>query len=87
MSHRSAAFYESGMNPYCPPIPWMPRIADFTEIPNMGVALLSCITPSATIKAKETRCSSPPQSQPLAGAFTAANASAACFDITAAPRD
>ena len=42
--HRSVALYESGMHPYCPPIPWMPGIADFTEIPNMGVVLLSCIT-------------------------------------------
>jgi hypothetical protein len=45
--HRSAAFYESGMYPYCPPMPWMPRIANFTEIPNMGVMLPSCTTTSA----------------------------------------
>jgi len=45
--YRPAAFYESGMHPYCPAMPWMPGIADFTEIPNMGVVLLSCITPSA----------------------------------------
>src|SRR5262245_42563103 len=56
--HRSAAFYESGMHPYCPPMPWMPGIADFTEIPNMGVVLLSCITKKETIKAKTTSCSS-----------------------------
>jgi len=42
--YRPAAFYESGMHPYCPAVPWMPGIADFTEIPNMGVVLLSCIT-------------------------------------------
>src|SRR5215471_14316559 len=42
--HRSAPFYESGMHPYCPPMPWMPGIPDFTDIPNMGVVLLSCIT-------------------------------------------
>jgi len=32
------------MHPHCPAMPWMPGIADFTEIPNMGVVLLSCIT-------------------------------------------
>jgi hypothetical protein len=42
--HRPAAFYESGMYPYCPAVPRMPGIADFTEIPNMGVVLLTCIT-------------------------------------------
>ena len=57
--HRSVALYESGMYPYCPPIPWMPRIADFTEIPNMGVVLLSCFTASGIIRGKETCCSSP----------------------------
>jgi hypothetical protein len=40
--HRPAAFYESGMHPYCPAVPRMPGIADFTKIPNMGVVLLSC---------------------------------------------
>jgi hypothetical protein len=40
--HRPAAFYESGMQPYCPAVPRMPGIADFTQIPNMGVVLLSC---------------------------------------------
>ena len=42
--YRPAAFYASGMHPYCPAMPWMPGIADFTEISNMGVVLLSCIT-------------------------------------------
>ena len=41
--HCLAAFYESGMHPYCPAVPRMPGIADFTEIPNMGVVLLTCI--------------------------------------------
>jgi hypothetical protein len=41
--YRPAAFYESRMHPNCPAVPWMPGIADFTEIPNMGVVLLSCI--------------------------------------------
>ena len=40
--YRPAAFYESGMHPYSPAMPWMPGIADFTEISNMGVVLLSC---------------------------------------------
>jgi len=30
--HRPGAFYESGMHPYCPAVPRMPGIADFTEI-------------------------------------------------------
>jgi hypothetical protein len=38
----------------------MPGIADFAEIPNMGVVLLSCITKNATTKARATFCSSPP---------------------------
>lgn len=45
--HRPVAFYESGMHPHCPAVPRMPGIADFTEIPNMGVVLLTCITQSA----------------------------------------
>jgi hypothetical protein len=32
------------MQPHCSAMPWMPGIADFTAIPNMGVVLLSCIT-------------------------------------------
>jgi hypothetical protein len=32
------------MHTYRSPMPWMPRIGDFTEIPNMGVLSLSCIT-------------------------------------------
>ena len=49
--YRPAAFYESGMHPYCPAMPWMPGIADFTEIPNMGVVLLSCIITNAITRA------------------------------------
>jgi len=30
------------MHPYCPALPGMKAIANFTYIPNMGVALLSC---------------------------------------------
>ena len=54
--YRLAAFYESGMHPYCPAVPWMPEIADFTEIPNMGVVLLSCIIPNAITKGRGTFC-------------------------------
>src|SRR3954452_3369105 len=82
--HRSAAFYESGMYPYCPPMPWMPRIVDFTEIPNMGVVLPSCSIRNATIREKETPCSSPPRPRlRLASTSAVENALVACFDITA----
>ena len=57
--HRPAAFYESGMYPYCPAVPRMPGITDFTEIPNMGVVLLTCIIPSAITKAWATDWSFP----------------------------
>jgi len=32
------------MHPYCPAMPGMKTIENFAHIPNMGVALLSCIT-------------------------------------------
>src|SRR5215831_7957134 len=57
--HRPAAFYESGMYPYCPAVPRMPGIADFTEIPNMGVVLLTCIMPSEITRARGTFYCSP----------------------------
>ena len=44
MRHRLAALYQSGMHPHWLSVPWVPGIADFTDIPNMGVVLLSCIT-------------------------------------------
>jgi len=44
MRHRLAALYQSGMHPHWPAVPWVPGIADFPDIPNMGVVLLSCIT-------------------------------------------
>jgi len=40
--YRPAAFHERGMHPYCLTVPRMPGIADFTDISNMGVVLLSC---------------------------------------------
>jgi hypothetical protein len=46
------------MHPYCPAMPYMPRVANFAYIPNMGVALLSCIISNAPTKAKEISCSS-----------------------------
>ena len=54
--HRSVALYEGGMHPNCPPIPWMPRIADFTEIPNMGVVLLSCTTAIERMRGWKDAC-------------------------------
>ena len=54
--HRPAPFYEAGMHPHCPAMPWMPGIANLAEIPNMGVVLLSCITPKGTTKARPTSC-------------------------------
>ena len=42
MRHRLAALYQSCMHPHWPAVPWVPGIADFTNIPNMGVVLLSC---------------------------------------------
>src|SRR5215471_3862751 len=88
--HRPAAFYESGMYPYCPAVPRMPGIADFTEIPNMGVVLLTCITKNATTKARTTPCSSPPllRLNPVRDAASAVeNASAAYSGTTAAPHE
>src|SRR5215471_13838908 len=41
-----AAFYQNGMHPHCPAMPWVPGIADFTDISNMGVVLLSCMSRS-----------------------------------------
>jgi len=42
MRHRLAALYQSCMHPHWSAVPWVPGIADFTNIPNMGVVLLSC---------------------------------------------
>src|SRR5579864_8868373 len=57
--HRPAPFYETGMHPYCPAVPRMPGIADFTEIPNMGVVLLTCIIANGITRARGTLCCSP----------------------------
>jgi hypothetical protein len=54
--YRPAAFYESGMHPYFPAMPWMPGIADFTEISNMGVVLLSCITAIERMRGWKGEC-------------------------------
>jgi hypothetical protein len=37
MCDGTAPFYETGMHPDCPAMPWMPSIMDFTQVPNMGV--------------------------------------------------
>ena len=59
MRHRLAALYQSGMHPHSLAVPWVPEIADFTDIPNMGVVLLSCITKRETTKARTIFCFSP----------------------------
>ena len=50
--HRLPPLYQTGMHPHCPAVPWMPRIADYTDVSNMGVVLLSCITKRETTKAR-----------------------------------
>jgi hypothetical protein len=40
------------MKPHCSAMPWVPGIADFTAIPNMGVVLLSCTIMNATTRGK-----------------------------------
>jgi hypothetical protein len=58
------------MKPHCSAMPWVPGIADFTAIPNMGVVLLSCITPNETIKAKATGyCFLEPRNSRSRGSF------------------
>ena len=49
-----APLYETGMHTHCPAVPWMPRIADFADVSNMGVVLLSCSTPREITRAKAT---------------------------------
>ena len=73
------------MHPHCPAMPWMPGIADFAEIPNMGVVLLSCITKNATIKERTTLCCSPLllRLSPVGGVASAVkNVSAAYSDTS-----
>src|SRR5215813_656385 len=88
--YRPAAFHERGMHPYCPTVPWMPGIADLTEISNMGAVLLSCITKNAITKARTTFCSSLPRPRLSPAADVASvveNASAAYSGTTAAPHE
>src|SRR5215467_3868793 len=40
--YRLTPFDAIGMHLHSPAMPWMPAVDDFTEISNMGVALLSC---------------------------------------------
>ena len=91
VGHCTAPLYEARMHPHCPAMPWMPGIADFAEIPNMGVVLLSCITKNATIKARATCCCSPLllRLSPVGAVASAVeNASAACNTLftTTGPR-
>ena len=70
---------------HCPAMPWMPAVADLTEVSNMGVALLSCVIPNEIIKARGiSSCSllrlwRPPRLEEVSAA---ANASAVCFGTT-----
>jgi len=48
--HSPASSYEARMHPYCPAMPSMEGIVDLTHVPNMGVALLSCIIAKETTK-------------------------------------
>src|SRR5436305_11939771 len=61
VGHSPASSYEARMHPYCTAMPGMKAIANFTHIPNMGVALLSCIITNAIIKARTICCSSLPR--------------------------
>lgn len=47
MHHRLAVLDQSGMHPDWLAVPWVIRIADFADIPNMGVLLLSCTMKTA----------------------------------------
>ena len=78
------------MHPYCPALPGMKAIANFTYIPNMGIALLSCIIMSALTRAKEITCSSPPPfrlDHQLLFASYVTSASAVCSSSINAPHD
>jgi hypothetical protein len=76
-------FYETGMQPHCPAMPWMPGIADFRTIPNMGVVLLSCIILNATTKVKAIFSSSLQWTyRRNAGPFTVATDWVACSSFT-----
>ena len=84
--HRSAAFYESGMHPYCPPMPWMPRIANSTEIPNMGVVFAELYHSERNHQGKGNVLLFPtPLPRHAVAMSAAANDSAACFDTIAGP--
>jgi hypothetical protein len=90
VGHCQAPLYEARMHPHCPAMPWMPGIADFSEIPNMRVVLLSCITKKATINARTTCCSSLPLLglSPVGDVASAVeNVSATNSDTTVAPHE
>jgi hypothetical protein len=56
--YRPTPFDELGMRLHSPAMARIPAVPDFTDISNIGVALLSCITANAIIKVKATKCSS-----------------------------
>src|SRR5262249_11398236 len=89
VGHCPAPLYEAGMHPHYPAMPWMPGIADFAEIPNMGVVLLSCITRKETTKAR-TICCCPPSpylKQVREAQSVVASGSVAYSSITAMPHE
>ncbi|MCU1257651.1 MAG: hypothetical protein JWO80_536 [Bryobacterales bacterium] len=86
--HRLATFYETGMQPHCPAMPWMPGIADFTTISNMGVVLLSCTILNGTTRARTISSCSPLRTyRRSAGQCAAVIDSAACLSFTPESRD
>jgi hypothetical protein len=52
LEHSSLIPRESFVDGHCASVPRMPRIKDFSRFDIMGVALSSCTTGSATIRAK-----------------------------------
>src|SRR5215831_8600937 len=89
MRHRLASLYETGMHPHCPAVPWMPPIADFTDVANMGVVLLSCITRNETTKARTICCCSRSlQGRQVRGARSVLESGSVAYSsITAAPHE
>jgi hypothetical protein len=55
-SHCQSPFHQGCVHPHLAIMPRMPWITKISRFPNMGVLLLSCITPNETIKGKATSC-------------------------------
>ena len=82
--------YQSGMHLHWLSVPWVPEIADFTDIPNMGVVLLSCFIRNAIIRARAICCCSPRVRFHLElrePKFAVASGSAACSSTTVEPHE